>query len=519
MDQHTLNNHSNMLEASGVSKFFSNVPALSDVSIVVRPGQITGLVGHNGAGKSTLLKILSGVYRPDRGSVRLNGETAELNTPSVAQAKGISTVHQELSLLPNLTVTQNVFLARERARLGMLQRDVMRNEAQAMVEKFDLDVDVRRNLGDYSVATRQLLELAIATHRKAQFLLLDEPTTSLEGAQIDKLLETIRDLADEQDVGILLIDHKLDEIYAVADTIVALVDGRIQINAPIKSIKREEVIRAITGDDAAGETLSATLAPAGSPASETGKQTPLDSQITLKVTNLRTNSGLRDISLTAYSGRVLGIYGLVGAGRSELLRTLIGLDTIVSGQIELFGRPYKPRNPASAQRAGIVYLTEERKQDGIIPPLDSRVNVSLPILEQFRRWGLLNLGKMGDEANKYLDTFKVYGDRSRPVVNLSGGNQQKVLFARVLAQEPKVLLLDEPTKGVDIGVKVDIHRHVRKLAHEEGLTVIVVSSEEEEILEVSDEVAVFVNGTCDGKSEPAENLTAAQLRRAAWIPE
>ncbi len=235
------------LEASAISKLFSGVPALWRVSIAVRPGQIIGLAGHNGAGKSTLLKVLSGAYRPDEGAVLLDGEAIELHSPADALARGIATVHQELSLLPNLTATQNAFLAQERARLGFLQSKSMEEETHEMVERFGLDIDVTRPIGDYPVATRQLLELAIATHRKARFLLLDEPTTSLEGDQIDELLETIRDLAHNQGVGIMLINHKLDELYAVADHIVALVDGQVRINGPLQSIAREEVVRAITG--------------------------------------------------------------------------------------------------------------------------------------------------------------------------------------------------------------------------------------------------------------------------------
>jgi len=224
------------------------------------------------------------------------------------------------------------------------------------------------------------------------------------------------------------------------------------------------------------------------------------------------------VNLDAQSGRVLGLYGLVGSGRTEFLRALIGLEDIHSGTIELFGRPYRPRNPAAARDAGMVYLTEERKRDGIIAPLDSIVNVSLPVLRRFSRSGFLHIAEMNRRTNQYLDRLKVRGDRSSPVMRLSGGNQQKVLFARALAQEPKVLLLDEPTKGVDIGVKVDIHRMIRDLAHEQGLTIILVSSEEEEMLEVADDVLVFVGGRCDGRVELAQNLTETQLRHEAWLP-
>jgi ABC-type sugar transport system ATPase subunit len=466
--------------------------------------------------------VLSGVYRPDEGTVLIDGATVVLHSPANALARGIATVHQELSLLPNLTAMQNAFLAKERARLGILQRRSMHAETQEMLHNFGLDIDADRPVGDYPVATRQLLELAIATHRNARFLLLDEPTTSLEGAQIDRLLETIHTLARKQGVGVMLIDHKLDELYAVSDHIVALVDGHIRINAPASTVAREDVVRAIAGDEAAkqftahrtgqasaiADVSSATLANA--PAAHGDSSA-------LSVRHLKTKV-LEDVNLTAYAGRILGIYGLVGSGRTEFLHSLIGLDEVQAGTIMLLGRPYRPRNPAAAREAGIVYLTEERKRDGIIAPLDSIVNVALPVLYKHRRIGFLQLGKMRRSTSEYLDMLKVRGDRTSPVVRLSGGNQQKILFARALAQNPKVLLLDEPTKGVDIGVKVDIHRMIRDLAHRDGLTIILVSSEEEEILEVADDVVVFVGGKCSGEAELAERLNAAQLRREAWVP-
>lgn len=502
------------LEATGISKYFSGVPALAGVSIAVRPGHVVGLAGHNGAGKSTLLKVLSGVYRPDEGSIRLDGEAVDLPSPRAALARGIATVHQELSLLPNLSVTQNVFLAQERTRIGILQRENMRREAQAMVDRFGLDIDVTLPVGAYSVATRQLLELAIATHRNARFLLLDEPTTSLEAEQVDQLLATVRNLAKEHGVGIMLIDHKLDEVYAVADHLVALVDGRVRIDGPAATVSRAEMVRAIAGDEAISQ---ARTEPGATPArTDRPQAAPPGQEQALAVHHLKTKT-LEDVSLTAYRGRVLGIYGLVGAGRTEFLRTLIGLDPVLAGTIELLGRPYRPRNPAGAQKAGIVYLTEERKRDGIVPPLDSVMNVSLPVLHRFQRLGFLNRSQMRRSANEYLDILRVRGDRTQPVTRLSGGNQQKILFARALSQQPRVLLLDEPTKGVDIGVKGDIHRMIRELATDKQMTVILVSSEEEEILEVADDVVVFVGGKCDGQVQPASDMNATQLRRAAWI--
>lgn len=539
------------LAACGIVKRFAGVPALAGVSITVRPGEVVGLVGHNGAGKSTLLKVLAGVHRADEGTVFVDGKAVSFTCPAAALNCQVATVYQELSLLPNLTVTQNIFLGHEHTSSGILRRAAMRQEACELVESFALDVDVTRPLGYYPVATRQLLEIAVAIHRQARYLLLDEPTTSLEGEQVDRLLARIGELACQRNIGVLLVNHKLDELYAVSQHVVALVDGKVRIDANVATVSRDEVVRAIVGDDdgdglatddlaplplspaaagnaAAGE-VGNTYAGAAKNATDTAgvQGSPIRSEAaciapshasastTLEVRNLRT-SVLNDVSVMARSGQVLGIYGLIGSGRTEFLRTLVGLDQVLGGEISVLAKPYKPKNPAQAQDAGLVYLTEERKSDGIVGGLDSVTNVVLPILRNFTRLGVLDVRAMRKTAHSYLEQLRVIGNRNAPTVRLSGGNQQKVLIARALAQQPQVLLLDEPTKGVDIGVKAEIHRIMRALAHERGLTVVFVSSEEEEILEAADDVLVFVGGCCDGASVSASQLTAAELRRRAW---
>ena len=497
------------LRAIGIRKLFSGIPALDGVDLTIQAGKVTGLVGHNGAGKSTLLKVLSGAYQPDGGELLIGEDKVSFSSPATAIASGIATVYQELSLLPNLTVAENAFLGHELSKNGRLDKRAMNEATQELVDKFGLAVDPSRRVGDYPVATRQLLEIAIATSHQARFLLLDEPTTSLEGQQVESLLEMVKGLAKDEGLGIVFINHKLDELFAVSDEVVALVNGTVRIQGPTDRVDRAEVIRAIAGSDidhAQQPQQSDSVA-----ASASGQDRPT----ALAVDHLHSNE-LKDVTLQAREGSVLGIYGLVGSGRTEFLRTLVGLLPSRGGAMSLYGSPYAPRGVADAQRRGVVYLTEERKVDGLVPGLDSITNVVLPVLQAYTRMGLLDHRKLRTVSTDLLTQLGIRGDIHSPVVTLSGGNQQKVLLARALAQKPRVLLLDEPTKGVDIGVKSEIHQLLRDLAHERGLAVVVVSSEEEEILEVADEVVTFTLGTCTGQAVPASQLTVQSLRHEAW---
>jgi ribose transport system ATP-binding protein len=514
------------LSVRGIVKSYSGVSVLHGVSVDVRPGDVVGLVGHNGAGKSTLLRTISGATTPDSGQIVVDGNAGTIDSPAAAIAAGIATVYQELALLPNLTVAQNVYLGDERSRGGFLRREQMRAGARALVESFGIDVDVDRLLGDYPVATRQMLEIAVATHRDAKYLLLDEPTTSLEGGQVDSLLEVVRSLAADRGLGIVFVNHKLDELYAVCNRVVALVDGEVRIDARVDEVGRHEVVAAIAGDEAAAMDDRARAGDAPQDALPVHDAAPPLPDVLrwlpdasygplLEIRDLHA-PGVHGVTLTAEPGRVLGLYGLVGAGRTEVLRALVGLAPIEAGSVQLDGRPHRPSSPARAQRDGLVYVTEERKIDGIVPALDSPMNVALPVLKRYRRAGLLDKGRMLREADDLLGQLRVRGNRRGPVVSLSGGNQQKVLLARAIAQRPRVLMLDEPTKGVDLGVKAEIHRIIRSLAHDAGLTVILVSSEEEEICEVADDIVVVSHGRSTGERVPAEHRTPHALRHAAW---
>ncbi len=502
------------LEAREVRKRYGQTDALGGVSLTVAAGEVHGLVGHNGAGKSTLLRIMAGAERPDSGTLLLGGAAQDFGSPHDAIERGISCVYQELSILENLTVAQNLFLGRELRRMG-LRLDIAEMERQtaAFLREFGLDVPPRQKVRELTVARRQLIEVATALHRNARFLLLDEPTTALEASQIEELLKTVRRVADERGVGVLLIDHKLDEVYAVADRVTALRNGRVVLAGPTAQVERKAVVSAIVGQDDVRPRPAEAAARAAAPqeavtgASEGGPA--------LVVRGLR-SPHLRDVSLAARPGRVLGIYGLVGAGRTDFLCALYGVEPVEGGEIKLFGKPYRPTTPERAMRMGISYLSEERKADGFVPKLTAVSNVTLPVLERYTRLSVLSLRRAADDARGALASVDVKGDVEGAMEDLSGGNQQKVLFARAVLQRPRLLLLDEPTKGVDIGAKREIYEIVRSFVRDPGVAAVVVSSEEEEILELADDVVVFVGGVCDGLVHHPADLKSGDLRRLAW---
>jgi ABC-type sugar transport system ATPase subunit len=511
------------LETDAVSKRYGHTQALDAVSLTIRAGEIHGLVGHNGAGKSTLLRLLSGAERPDSGALLIDGRQLDLGSPREANLQGISSVYQELSLIEELTVAQNLFLGRELRHRGRLQLREMERQTAVFLGEYGLDVTPTAKVRALTVAQRQLIEVISALHRNASFILLDEPTTALSASQVEELLATIRRVANERGVGVLFVDHKLDEVYSVADRVTALRNGRIVLSGPTASVGRKDVIGVIVGSEADVEAGAAVreqslraardMTP-GDESAEGGGGSAAPG-IALQVSNL-TSPNLLDVSVTARTGRVLGIYGLVGSGRTNLLRTLYGVEAQTGGQITLFGRPYHPTGCAAAIKAGIAFLAEERKSDGFIPKFTSIANTTLPVLSHYSRFGILSLGRAAEDARRSLAAVDVRGDLDAPMDELSGGNQQKVLFGRVMLQRPRLLLLDEPTKGVDIGAKREIQDMIRTFVKGSEIAAIVVSSEEEEILQVSDDVVVFVRGTCDGTVYARADLQPGDLRRLAW---
>jgi ABC-type sugar transport system ATPase subunit len=482
------------LVVSGVSKSYGATRALTNVNLEIPQGRIVALIGHNGAGKSTLLRTLSGAETPDEGRTLIDGREVRFASPADATAAGIACVYQELSLINELMVAENLFLGAEKSAVGILDRRAMNSEADTLCAEYGIPATATDPVSRLSVAQRQLLEVARAIHRDARFLLLDEPTTALEQSQIDELLEIIKRVSRERNIGVLLIDHKLDEVYAVADRIVGLSNGAIVLAGAGRELAREQAALE-------GEPVRAPRA-------------VFSSEIIFEARGIAGN-GLTGVSLHAAAGEIVGVYGLVGSGRSRFMRTIYGLEPVEDGGMTLKGKPFRPARPADAILHGVAYLSEERKYDGFIPQMSSIDNIVLPVLGRYCSFGVLNWRGLARAARQVLTGIPIRGEVENPITALSGGNQQKALFARGVLQSPSLLLLDEPTKGVDIGAKAEIYDIIRRLAGE-GRSVIVISSEEEELLEISDRIVVFRNGACDGEAVPDDDLSIASLRRRAW---
>jgi ABC-type sugar transport system ATPase subunit len=502
------------LVVSGVSKSYGATKALSDVNLAIPPGKVVALIGHNGAGKSTLLRALSGAEVPDEGTISLDGKAVQFRSPGDASAVGIACVYQELSLINELTVAENLFLGAEKLVGPLLNRRAMNKAADDLCAEYGIVAAGADLVARLPVAQRQLLEVVRAIHRDAKYLLLDEPTTALEQHQIDELLAIIRRLASERGIGVLFIDHKLNEVYAVASHIVGLANGRIVLAGDVQDVAVEDVVEAIVGEGANQRLKSASGFEASADTRSRVDVNGPSGPTAFEVHGLRGN-GLVGIDLKVHAGEILGIYGLVGSGRSRFLRTVYGAEPTPEGAMLLAGKPFNPRSPSDSIDQGIAFLSEERKSDGFIPQMTSIENIIMPVLQRYLRIGVLNWTALKRAAESALSSIPILGDVREPITSLSGGNQQKALFARALLQSPRLLLLDEPTKGVDIGAKAEIYEIIRQLAAQ-GRSVLLVSSEEEELIEVADRVVVFRNRACDGHAIAAADLTVADLRRHAW---
>lgn len=469
-----------LLSLRGVRKEFPGVVALDDVDFDVRPGEVHALLGENGAGKSTLIKVLTGVYSRDAGEMSLGGETLSPQSVGEAQAAGISTVYQEVNLLPNLSVAQNLLLGREPSRFGLTDWRRMNFEARETLKRFRLDIDVTRPLGSFSVAVQQLVAIARGVDQRAKILVLDEPTASLDASEVEVLFDILRDLR-AGGLGIVFVTHFLDQVYALSDRITVLRNGRKIGTFETAKLPRPKLVEHMLGYELQGTTTGhvahRTVAASGEAA--------------LEVEAACVHGSVQEISLTAQSGEAIGLAGLLGSGRTEVCRALFGLDTLSSGKIRRNGRNVQITSPRRAIASNIALCPEDRKANGIVGELSVRENIALALQARRGWWRPIPARQQRAMAEKAIADFKIATpDAEKPVRLLSGGNQQKVILARWLAIEPDVLLLDEPTRGIDVGAHAEILRLIHQLC-ERGMALIVTSSELEELVAFSHRVIVL----------------------------
>ena len=488
-----------LLHAKGVGKSFVGNTVLEGVDLEVRAGDVHAIVGENGAGKSTLIKILGGAHQPDAGELVVAGVTRRLRSPRDALAAGIVVIHQELSLAPDLSAEENIFLGRfPRTPLLTIDRRAVRKRVSALFDQLAISIEPDRPIGGFSIAQQQMVEIAKAISVEARVLVLDEPTAVLDEQRVATLFRTVERLRG-QGLGIVFISHHLEEIFRIADQVTVLRDGRVTGNAPVASIDQDWLVSRMIGRDF----------PAHSP------HVRKAGRAALQVDDLTVPGEFADVRLTVGEGEIVGLAGLVGAGRSEVARAIIGLSRPVAGTISLFGKPVTIRNPNAAARLGIAYVTEDRKTQGLLPNRSVRENATISNLRRFATAGVLRLSAEAGYVRRLIKDLDVRmaGPRAE-IRTLSGGNQQKVLIGRALTVGPRILILDEPTRGVDIGAKQEIYGLIERLVAE-GMAVLLISSEMEEVLRLSDRIVVLRRGRVAATLKRAEANESTIMKAAA----
>ncbi|MHC4609637.1 MAG: sugar ABC transporter ATP-binding protein [Planctomycetota bacterium] len=477
-----------MLRATGITKSFPGVKALEDVDFEVYSGEIHALVGENGAGKSTLVKILGGALRPDAGTASLAGQPLPFGDPVRTRALGVGIIYQELALVPELSAAENIFLGREWSRTGMLSRSRMAESVADLLTNLGCRCDAHTPVRKLGVGTQQLVEVARAVGSDSRLLVFDEPSATLTDQELARLFETIRQLRADG-LGIVYISHRLEEVFALADRVTVLRDGRAVATAPVDQVQRPRLIRWMVGRDLADEYPERRCIP---------------QDVVLEVRNLSRPPLFRDVSFTVRSGEILGLAGLVGAGRTSAALAVFGALRPAHGEVILQGRPVHFAAPDEALASGVGYLTEDRKGRGIFESLSVAENVTISNLPDFCRGGLLSESDREEVAKDACGRFDVRTTSvSRPMRTLSGGNQQKALLARLLLRPMKVLILDEPTRGVDVAARAEVYDLINSLVAD-GVAVVMISSELPELLGMCDRIAVMREGVTVGTLERGE---------------
>jgi monosaccharide-transporting ATPase len=492
-----------LLRCSGMDKSFAGVSALHDVHMSVAPGEVRALIGQNGAGKSTLIKVLTGVYRRDAGQVEFAGNPVDFTSTQDAQRHGLATIYQEVNLVPYRSVAENVCIGRARRRFGLIDWKAVNAEARERLAALDVHVDVTRPLVEYPIATQQMTAIARALSFDAKLVIMDEPTSSLAEHEVSVLLDVIRRLRDEG-VAIVFVSHRLDELYAVCDTITVLRDGRTVADSPISELSRYDLVstmlgRELTESERRGRHVGTSRAAAAA--------------TVLEARDLRRAPVLNGSTVALRRGEVVGLAGLLGSGRSETARALFGADPVTDGEIHRDGEPVRFASPQEAIRARIGFNSEDRKGEGIIPDLSVRENITLALLPRLIRRGIVDRARQQEIVDRFIKRLDIkLASPDQKIGELSGGNQQKVLLARWLCTDPEVLILDEPTRGIDVGAKQEIQNLVRELA-DDGLSVLLISSELEELITDCDRVVVLRDGATVAELE-GEDISEKSMLHA-----
>jgi ABC-type sugar transport system ATPase subunit len=488
-----------LLEMRGIAKSFPGVQALRGVDLDVRAGEVLALLGENGAGKSTLIKVLAGAHRPDAGTIRIDGCEVHIRQPVDAQRLGVAVIYQEFNLVPGLSARENIFLGQEQARAGFLRRRDEQRRAKELFARVGVLVDPEVPCRRLSVAQQQVVEIAKALALRARLLVMDEPSATLTTAEVERLFGIIRELKT-QGLGLIYISHRLEEIFAIADRVTVLRDGAQVVTRPVSEVTRSGLIEWMVGRKLEQEFP---------------KRQATVGHERLVVKKLRRGRKVRDVSFAIRGGEVVGLTGLVGAGRTETARLLFGADRPDAGQVELDGRPLRLRCPRDAIRAGIGFLTEDRKGQGLVLKQSARENFGLPNLSRFARWSFVQQRREREALGGYIQSLRIkIPHPERRAQNLSGGNQQKLVLAKWLERHCEVIIFDEPTRGIDVGAKYEVYQLINSLAAQ-GKAILMISSELPEVLGMSDRILVMHEGRIAGEITDVTGATQEQVLRLA----
>lgn len=496
-----------LVEMKNIVKSFGSNHVLKDVSFTIKGGEICALLGENGAGKSTLMNILGGVFKQDSGSIFVDGELVEFNVPADSQKAGITFIHQELNLINDLPIYENMFLGREKkTKRGSLNLDGMLEETEQMFKRMNVELDPKRMVRELDASYKQIVEICRALMTNASIIIMDEPTTSLTEQETARVFEMTKKLKDEN-VGIIFISHKLNEVLEVCDRYVVLRDGSLVAEGNVNAVTTNDLARFMVGYDVRTESLR--------------REKHLGEEI-IRVEDLSSNSRFRDISFSIRAREIVGVTGLLGDGRSELFQAIFGAESVTSGKIFLNGDQVKIRSTTQAIEEGIAYLPRNRKENGIIKDLNIIENASIVTWSRFSKRGVINARKHEAVYEEQRKSLRIKMDKHTDrITSLSGGNQQKVVLAKWLAANPKLLILDNPTQGVDVGAKEDIYDIILKLA-DEDIAIVVLSSEAQEIIRLCDRAIVMYHGVIQGEIA-GENMNEHNIMNLAtggvWTKE